>query len=746
MAAIGEDSASGAGSVCLACLMPMGRTYKCPHCGTAPEQIAWNYPSLKPGTVLHNRYLIGKTLGQGGFAVTYLGLQQVLNRRVAIKEYFPFDLADREDKSCLVTPRKSASNVAGDVATTYNHGLERFLEEGQNIVACHQPTPHPNLVRVTDFFKDNGTAYLVMDYVDGISLEEYLEKQSFELVSEAKALSIIEPLLNGLEAAHERGFMHRDVKPANIYITKDQGEVILLDFGSARQSFGRDRNTLTVLLTPGYAPPEQYSGAGQQGPWSDIYGVSATLYRMVTGQKPPSAMHRLSGTPLKPPSEWPGVRISGRLQKAIMAGMEMDHAQRIQSAADLRKALFGKGKAKRVSLLPGPVREAGPALFRLRKSTMILAGLLVFVILGTWLQWSVSNYRARVALQQAMAAREAEESAQGFMIATSRYLEYLFSRRLPDQGGQQPAQPAEDSPGPDSAPPVRDELAGRSPESYWTVPLTAELGLPLAAIPSGEFVMGTPVTESDRQEHEGPARPVTISEGFWIGRHEVTVEQFQAFVSETRHTTTAEKAGGSWTLSAAGRRQWVAGANWLKPGFFQNPTHPVVCVSWEDSQAFCDWVGAKTGKTFRLPTEAEWEYACRAGTISAYQWGDTPAGGDGWLNGADLSAQRRYQNWIVFPFNDGNIFTAAVGSFKPNAWGLYDMHGNVWEWCVDWYDQSFYQNAPAQDPLNTVPATSRVVRGGSWLWYPGFARSGARFHYAPEMTFNDLGFRVVCDD
>jgi formylglycine-generating enzyme required for sulfatase activity len=168
-------------------------------------------------------------------------------------------------------------------------------------------------------------------------------------------------------------------------------------------------------------------------------------------------------------------------------------------------------------------------------------------------------------------------------------------------------------------------------------------------------------------------------------------------------------------------------------------------VSWEDAQEYCVWLAKITGRAFRLPTEAEWEYACRAGEKGAYFWGNNPASGRGLLNGADTSLQRRYRSWVVFPFDDASVYTAPVGSFRANQFGLFDMHGNVWEWCEDAYSPDFYATAPLEDPVNRVSSTTYTVRGGSWLWYPGACRSATRMAYAPDYAMNDIGFRVVCD-
>ena len=883
------EAAVGGTVWCLACLLPCGNGTVCAHCGTAPNGVPWEYPNLKPGSRVHGRYLIGRALGKGGFAITYLALQEGLNRRVAIKEYFPFDVAERGDDATTVHIRNKTEDL--EVTECYRRGVTRFLEEGRHIVQCHQPTPHPNLVRVTDFFEENGTAYLVMDYVEGISLENFLRSQPRSRLDERHARELIMPVLNGLAAVHKNGFLHRDVKPANIYISKE-GTVILLDFGSARQALSNERHTLTVMLTPGYAPPEQYSGDGEQGPWTDVYGVAATLYRCVTGETPPSAMTRISSTDIAPPSSFPEVRINGRIEKAIMAGLALDRNERIQTAEDFERILSG-GRADMLyeavamsRLLQNPRR--------LLRTVGALAGVFVLVVLLTttarlvWNQFGNTTavqhkitedkkvseqaeglYKAGTMLvnavvskvsgadareealktgQTAMAARSsldtswvarqggaAYKAAVGLYndgeksLAAGRYEEALaaysaaadglaglvlkdktaasqpqaalaavrerVSRQrtevktgnvrapAPEQTAQAEQLFNQAAAEPDAAKavdlyrqaaevyakilPERVPSAQEAEERRKTeegpdktglkslvdpaVPVQAvDMGegitLSLVHVPAGEFVMGSPATEAMRQDDEGPQHRVALSKGVWMGRFEVTVAQFGRFAMQTGYRTTAEHAGGAWDITESLKQEWKKGLNWRKSVYNKQPEAPVVLVSWDDTQAFCKWLSEATGRVFRLPTEAEWEYACRAGSASAFPWGDDMAGGEGWLNGADRKLQSKHPQWRAFPFSDGSFAAAKSGSYRGNAWGLHDMAGNVWEWCQDWYGAGFYAASPATDPVNTQMDRGRVARGGSWLCYPGFCRAAVRRQYVPEYTTCDLGFRVVMEE
>ncbi len=315
----------------------------CPHCGATAGQTVWKAPGLYPGTLLAGKYLLGRILGHGGFAVTYLAINLDLGIRVAIKEYFPSELADRDKSTSRVFPHQTGN--ATPYADYFRRGLERFIEEGRNIVRCHEPSPHPNLVHVIDYFEDNCTAYLVMNYVDGVSLEEHLKKQASGRIGVAEAIQIIMPVLDGLRAVHAKGFCHLDVKPGNIYLSHN-GPVILLDFGTARTSLQQEARTQTVFLTPGYAPPEQYSSKGRRGPWSDIYGCAATLYQCVTGIEPVSSMDRIAGTELPHPSKVIGEKITPSVEKAILLGLENDVTLRPQSAKAyqdiLENAIAGK--------------------------------------------------------------------------------------------------------------------------------------------------------------------------------------------------------------------------------------------------------------------------------------------------------------------------------------------------------------------------------------------------------------------
>jgi formylglycine-generating enzyme len=176
------------------------------------------------------------------------------------------------------------------------------------------------------------------------------------------------------------------------------------------------------------------------------------------------------------------------------------------------------------------------------------------------------------------------------------------------------------------------------------------------------------------------------------------------------------------------------------------PDHPVVNVSWNDAVAFCQWLSRKEGKTYRLPTEAEWEYACRAGTITRYCCGDDPETLVSFGNVADAAAKKKYPDWThVIKGNDGYVFTSRVGSFQPNPFGLYDMHGNAWQWCADWYDPKYYANSPAGDPKGPASGQSRVLRGGSWDCWPDGACSANRMRLGHSIRYCIAGFRVARD-
>ncbi len=366
-------------TICLYCLRDRKSEHICPHCGTASDIVHYEYPLLKPGTILQGKYLLGRALGQGGFAVTYLALQINLERRVAIKEYLPADLAERSEITGTVTPRRNTSSEK-DFHLYYEHGMKRFIEEGRNIVQCHHPAPHPNIVRVTDFFQANGTAYLVMDFVEGISLEDHLKRQPQCRISQEQAVQIIMPILDGLRTVHQRGFFHRDIKPANIYLSHD-GPVILLDFGSARIQSREETQTMTIMLTPGYAPPEQYSSKSAQGSWTDVYGCAATLYKCITGLEPVSAMDRLAGMALPRPSEVAGCTVSPVLESVILRGLEPDRKNRPQTVEEFQKALTDS-KAGITSGSPVKKRETATSPRPVHSFKGIIALILVLLILA----------------------------------------------------------------------------------------------------------------------------------------------------------------------------------------------------------------------------------------------------------------------------------------------------------------------------------------------------------------------------
>ncbi|MCX6278122.1 MAG: SUMF1/EgtB/PvdO family nonheme iron enzyme [Bacteroidetes bacterium] len=266
----------------------------------------------------------------------------------------------------------------------------------------------------------------------------------------------------------------------------------------------------------------------------------------------------------------------------------------------------------------------------------------------------------------------------------------------------------------------------------------------VVSIPGGTFLMGS----NDGEDDEKPVHRVTVS-GFSMGKYEVTVSQFKKFIDETGHRTDADKDGGSymWTGSEWEKR---AGVTWrcdaegnARP---QNEyDHPVIHVSWNDAVEYCRWLSGKTGNTYRLPTEAEWEYAAGNGAKhTRYSWGNGEPWGKNGGNVADEAAKRKFSGWTIFSgYDDGYVFTSPVGTYNPNEFGLYDMTGNVWEWCSDWYGAQYYQGSPASNPEGPSSGSDRVFRGGGWLIYPQYCRTSYRSDRTPGYRNYYLGFRLV---
>ncbi len=276
---------------------------------------------------------------------------------------------------------------------------------------------------------------------------------------------------------------------------------------------------------------------------------------------------------------------------------------------------------------------------------------------------------------------------------------------------------------------------------------TPELSMVL--IPSDEFLMGNRESEQFGQYSrcESPQHTVRITRSFHISRFEVTVEQFRSFVEATRYLTEAEESGlGCNGLNLVdGTVIRKPNCIWSSPGFAQNAKHPVVCVSWQDAVSFCEWLSASTGHLYRLPTEAEWEYCCRAGSEEMFATGHDADSLFAAANCGDRSLQSKCRVLTnVAGWSDGYPFTAPVGSFEPNAFGIYDMHGNTGEWCSDWFAPDYYHNSESSDPRGPELVQQwHVVRGGSWYNNPVSCRSSGRHDGIPTEASTTNGFRVV---
>ncbi len=631
-----------------------------------------------------DHYEILEVVGRGGLGIVLKGYDTRLKRIVAIK---------------VPLPELAANAVA----------RKRFAREAEAAAAVS----HDHVVTIHAVDESGRPPYLVMEYIDGASLQQDLDRHGpLEL---RRILRIGMQTAQGLAAAHGQGLVHRDIKPANILLENGVQRVKITDFGLARavDDVGITQSG-TVAGTPTYMSPEQARGEPVDHR-SDLFSLGCVLYAACTGRPPFRADTALAvlkrvceddPTPIAKINpdvpDWLGEIIEKLLAK--------DPGDRFTSAQEVAD-LLGQHLAHLQQ--PGVVPQ--PA--RLHQSRC-----------QGWLQ----RYRERRRWSTDLALAAITVA----LIATGLVLRDRWN---------------------DVRPPA--SLRGGRPET--AVEMQNSLGMLLRLVPAGEFLMGTsaealPEPASDavwffsrwideRRTAETPQHRVRITRPFYMGAHEVTVGQFRQFVETAGHRPAAEAdaKGGFGFVDG----EWRRGRefDWQNPGFPQDEDEPVCNVTWEDAVAFCRWLSEKEGDTYRLPTETEWEYACRAGTTTLYHSGDDPATLQGAANIADQSLARAAPAiaWAA-AWDDAFPFTAPVGSFQANALGLYDMHGNAWEWCADVYDRDYYRRSPQDDPLHRGEGGDRIFRGGGFDNWAGFVRSADRYgSHSPTLRTDWAGFRVV---
>ena len=354
----------------------------CPYCGycegTPPKELYHLYPGVG---LYNNRYVIGTCIGFGGFGITYKAWDNVLETVVAVKEYYPTGLVQR------VPGKPQVIIYTGESKEEYMQGLERFLDEAKNMAKF---VDNPNIVHVDAFFEENNTAYLVMEYLPGMTLKSYLKSKGGHISCE-EVIPIADAVITALKEIHAGGIIHRDISPDNIMLCND-GRIKLLDFGAARFSDTDQERTRSIILKPGFAPPEQYQAKSKQGPWTDIYALCATVYRAITGVLPDESVNRVIEDTVQSPIQIYS-DIPERISNTVMKGMSIYPEIRFSNVDELKKALDGEKKVME------PKKEL--RVRRMKRTITVGIALLIVVSMSLYVYNMYKNKKADVVMNAA---------------------------------------------------------------------------------------------------------------------------------------------------------------------------------------------------------------------------------------------------------------------------------------------------------------------------------------------------------
>ena len=635
-----------------------------PHEGTLPV-----------GTMLyHGRYRVERFLAAGGFGNTYLARDVQFDEQVAIKEFFLASMCGRGDGSndvviSLVTKQKE-----------FEAHREKMRKEAKRLRALQ----HPNIVKVRDLFDENGTTYYVMDFIPGQSLRSKL-KQQHRPFAEAEVMQKVLPqLLDALETVHAEGIWHLDLNPANMMVD-DQGKVVLIDFGASKQFHSVEGQSLStssvVAYTQGYAPAEQLNGKLEKfGPWTDLYALGGTLYNLLTNQNPPDYSEIIDNANL---FEKHMPSVSAPTIQLIKWLMSQGINHRPKSVAEVRgflrnilksSASEGSATKKGATQSASSVHAASSLQDDSDKTILKKRETRATEVKPQKKPSSISvpkSVGGRKKLWMGVAC--------GVVALLVGWGVYAYSRQNKNVDTPEPKQDK-----------VNVDVNLTSDQKTEIDGLLSNM----VKVEGGTFVMGaTSEQGSDADDSEKPTHSVTLS-SFYLCKYEVTQALWQA----------------------------VMGNN---PSSFKGNNLPVENVSWNDCQTFISRLNSLTGRKFRLPTEAEWEYAARGGNRS---------------RGYKYSGSNKLSDVAWFDDNSGSEMHP-VGSKSTNELGLYDMSGNVYEWCSDWYGT--YSLSSQTNPIGPSDGFGRVYRGGGWCGEAMFCRSSFRFYFTPDSRIFGLGLRLA---
>ena len=670
---------------------------------------------LLPGTVLRGKqygYRIDRVLGQGTFGITYLASVQIAGELgsvqtealVAVKEFFMGDINGREGSTVT-------TGGSRELFDQYRH---KFVREARSL----SKLKHPGIVKVVETFDANETSYYVMEYCSGGSLDALIVRRGG--IPQGEALGLFGQMASALAYMHSRRMLHLDLKPGNVMLHGD-GRAVLIDFGLAKQfnEKGDPESSTTIGGgTPGYAPIEQANYNEERkandkqkelNPMTmDIYALGATLYKMLTGERPPVASDVLCRFPAK---ELADRGVSSEVIAAIRCAMSPIPDDRYQTVADFAAAL---GIA--IEVAPHDKDEETHKSDETQHDDEVEEVILVDD--GRGGQGHDGNAGGNISSSRI--PRETSDPHPYYpnlefkptpqyrrkwqpwvvaglvagLVAVVAFAAIMLLRPEPDP-----------VPGPliphDTIVVVTNGTDTVSPQPQSNLPKieieeVAGCTFEMVYVEGGTFTMGaTSEQGSDAWDDEKPAHSVTLS-GYYIGKYEVTQKLWKA----------------------------VMGNN---PSYFKGDNLPVERVSWNDVQEFIRELNQLTGKSYRLPTEAEWEYAARGGSNSrGYKY-----------SGSDNVGS------VAWYYENSGSTTHPVGSKSPNELGIYDMSGNVSEWCQDRWARNYYSSSPQRNPQGPASGSNRVCRGGGWGYFARFCRVSSRDYYSPGDGYSFLGFRLV---